>query len=415
MAFRNFMKKPSQSPSFSVRPADQPIDVGIPSVDPLRVVVDNDQVESSHFSKDKDVSGFELAIIGECVLGQDDDVAEGSKKRRLITKALEEEAIVVRPKSKKKKTKVPRRMSARGSVHPLPAAAPKGVGKHHRVLARYIRNLASNSDSLAPNIYQRAHSAHNMIYGLHYPLLRDKLGFLTFDELVNVYDVHALYMAVVGNMLTNESRIMSQGHSKLKNDLVSLKSKKSLLEHEMSKLEDQLSRAQKNQDVERSQVVRDLRFENARTLEELSMMWRVAASAEESRKNLFEELDGLQPRLREAERLGQRCQDLEWERDFLLNKSKEVTVLSSKLEATQLEKAKLKAITFGRSRALMSAWALVTSRDFIRWCGYHPEAKKIFDEAAEAFYRLKFPYVSLLVEKAGQSFEELAAVEAPAI
>ncbi|GJR28754.1 hypothetical protein Tco_1104986 [Tanacetum coccineum] len=314
MAFRNFMKKTGQSPSFSVSPADQPIDVGIPSVDPLRVFVDNDQVESSYFSKDKDVSGFELAIIRECVPGQDDDVAE------------------------EEKPEVPRRMSVRGSVPPLPAAAPKGVGRHHRVLARYIGNLASNSDSLAPSIYQRAHSAHNMISGLHYPLLRDKL------------------------------------------------------------------RAHKNQDVEHSQVLRDLRSENAQTLEELSMMWRVAASAEESRKKLFEELDGLQPRLREAEHLGQRCQDLERERDFLLKKSKEVTVLSLMLEATNLEKDKLvkdflplvvkklfesehfnqtlgdlqqKAITFGRSQAL--------------------------DE------------VHRLVEKAGQSFEELAAVEAPAI
>ncbi|GJR24567.1 hypothetical protein Tco_0973094 [Tanacetum coccineum] len=52
-------------------------------------------------------------------------------------------------------------------------------------------------------------------------------------------------MAVVGNMLTNESRILSQGHAKLKNDLVSLKSKKSLLEHEMSKVEGTFAKAQR--------------------------------------------------------------------------------------------------------------------------------------------------------------------------
>nr|GEV68576.1 hypothetical protein [Tanacetum cinerariifolium] len=56
---------------------------------------------------------------------------------------------------------------------------------------------------------KEAYAAHNMLSGLHYPLLRYTLGFLSFDELVNVYDVHALQMAVVGNALSNESRIMS--------------------------------------------------------------------------------------------------------------------------------------------------------------------------------------------------------------
>ncbi|GKE56788.1 hypothetical protein Tco_1495973, partial [Tanacetum coccineum] len=148
MAFRNFMKKPGQSPSFSV---------------------------------DKGLMGHELVVVGEGCSEQDVMAVGGSKKRCLITKALEEEATVMRPVSKKKKPEGSRRMSARGSVPLLPVTAPKGVGKHPRVLARYIGNLASGSDSLAPEV-EEAHAAHNMISGLHYLLLKDKLGFLTFDE-----------------------------------------------------------------------------------------------------------------------------------------------------------------------------------------------------------------------------------------
>ncbi|GKG45059.1 hypothetical protein Tco_0495137 [Tanacetum coccineum] len=84
MAFLNFMKKSGQSPSFSVRPANQPVDVGSPSVEPLRFIADNDQVESSSLSKDKGVSGFELAIVGEGILGQSASVVrEGSKRRQI--------------------------------------------------------------------------------------------------------------------------------------------------------------------------------------------------------------------------------------------------------------------------------------------------------------------------------------------
>nr|GEU40457.1 hypothetical protein [Tanacetum cinerariifolium] len=115
------------------------------------------------------------------------------------------------------------------------------------------------------------------------------------------FDVHSLQTVVVGNMLTNESRILSQGHAKLKNHLVSLKIKKSLLKNKMSKLEDILAKAQRNQDVEGSQV------------------------------------------------------------------------------------------------------------DFKDLQDYHPEAEKLFDEIAEAFYKLEFPYISLLSGKAGQTLEELSA------
>nr|GEY13482.1 hypothetical protein [Tanacetum cinerariifolium] len=273
MAFRNFMKKPGQTASFSMRPTDQPIDVDSLSIDRLKAAVDNDQVKSSFVSKNKDISGLKLAVIGEGFSRQNADVDEGSKKRCLITEALEEEATIVRlvtgdnslrPMFKKRKPKGPRRTSTRGSVPLLPTTAPKGAGKHLRVLAHYIRNLASSSDSIAPDV-KDAYSTHNTLSNLHYPLLKDKLGFLTFDELVNVYDVHALQMAVVRNMIINKSRIISRDHTKLKDDSVSLKSKNGLLEHKISKLENILSKARKNQDMEGSQTVMEQRARGVKT------------------------------------------------------------------------------------------------------------------------------------------------------
>nr|GEV66277.1 hypothetical protein [Tanacetum cinerariifolium] len=111
--------------------------------------------------------------------------------------ALEEKATVMRPIFKKKKNEGSRWMSARGNVPPLLTSAPKGIG---------------NIPGCWPVI----------------------LGILL------VVSTLLLLMAVVENVLSNESRVMSQDHFKQKNDLESLKSKKSLLEHEMSKLDDQL-------------------------------------------------------------------------------------------------------------------------------------------------------------------------------
>ncbi|GKA21759.1 hypothetical protein Tco_0707721 [Tanacetum coccineum] len=316
MAFRNFMKKSCQTPTFSVRPMDIPIDAESPSVGLLVDSPDDDRVQSSSVLKDKGVSGLELAVVGEGCSDQNVVVMEGSKKRRSITEALEEEATVIRPMPKKKKNDGPKLMSARGNVPPPPLLPRKASASTLGCLPVILGTLSA----------------------VQTPFLLDKLGYLSFDELVNVYDVHALQMAVVGNMFCNESRIMSLNYLKLKDDFVSLKSKKGLLEHEI-----------------------------------------VAASTEESNKQISEELDGLKPRLKEAERLAQRCKDLEQDRDFLLKKSEKVVVLSSKLEAAKLERVSLvknflplvvkklfgsehfnqalrdlqqKAITFGRSQAL---------------------------------------------------------------
>ncbi|GJW25332.1 hypothetical protein Tco_0039143 [Tanacetum coccineum] len=367
MAFHNFMKKPDQSPSFFVRSTDQLVDLGSPSVEPLRSITDNDQAETS-LLKDKGVSGFKFAVVREGIPGQSANVVgEGSKRRRSITESLEEEATVVKIVSKKKKLEALRRMSARGSVPPSSTTFSLGIFKYSFLDV------------------EESHAAHNMISGLHCPLLKDKLGFSSFDELVDVFDVHALQKAV-----------------------------KNLLEREMSKLEDHLAKAQRNQDVEGSQVVKDLRSENARILEEVLMLRSVAASVEEPQRELSEDLSGLRPRLVEADHLKQRCQDLERERDFLLTKSEEVSVLSSKLEATSHEKAKF-AKDFLPFVALDEVHGLGDSWDFKDVQDYHPKAEKLFDEAAEAFYTLAFPYISILSRKAGQSLVELSTVEAPSI
>nr|GFA37580.1 hypothetical protein [Tanacetum cinerariifolium] len=93
-----------------------PIDVGSPSVEPLLSVSKSDQAKISSFSNE----------------------------------SLEDKAIVIHVASKKKKSDVPRRMSVSGSFPSLSATISKG--KHPWVLARFIRNLARNSDSLSPKI-----------------------------------------------------------------------------------------------------------------------------------------------------------------------------------------------------------------------------------------------------------------------
>nr|GEZ87577.1 hypothetical protein [Tanacetum cinerariifolium] len=446
MDFCNFMKKPGKTPSFSVRPADQPINVGSPSVNHLKAVVDNDQVESYSILKDKDASGLELAIFGEGFSWQNADVTEGFKKRRSITKALEEKATLVRPFAgdnssrpvpKKRKPKGLRKTNTRGSVPLLPTTALMGVGKHPRMAA--VGNMLTNESQIISRDHTKLkdnfvtlkssqivmelmfENARNLeessmlkvvaafakesqkilseeLEGLK-PHIKEaeRLGQRCQDleserdsllkEAEKLVDLSSkLKMAAVGNMLTNESQIISRDHTKLKDNFVALKS---------------------------SQIVMELRFENARNLEESSMLKVVAAFAKESQKILSEELEGLKPRIKEAERLGQRCQDLESERDSLLKEAEKVVDLSSKLKVADLEKANLV-----NDLLSLAVKKLFESEHFNHALGDLQQkaitfAEKIFDEAAEAFYKLKCPYISLLVEKAGQSFKELAAVKPP--
>ncbi|GJR87238.1 hypothetical protein Tco_0211249 [Tanacetum coccineum] len=278
--FRNFMKRPGQTSTFSMRSVDQPVDVGSPFVDHLKVIDDNDQGESSSISKNRDIVRLELAVVGDSPFDQGAGAAEGSRKRHLIIAALEEADCF-----------------------------------EYNILV-FLSYL---------NV-QEAYYAHNVLSVLHCPSLKRKLDSMSHDNLVNVYDIYALHLGV--NVL---------------------------LEHEMSELKDSHSKAQKNQDVEGSQVVKDLR---------------------------------LRPSVKEVERLGQRCQDLEVEKESLLSKE---------------------------SQALDKVHGLGSSWDFKDVGDYNPDAEKINDEAAEAFYKLEFPYTSLLVEKAGQSLRLLADVDPPTI
>ncbi|GJR96592.1 hypothetical protein Tco_0268766 [Tanacetum coccineum] len=162
-------------------------------------------------------------------------------------------------------------------------------------------------------------------------------------------------------------------------------------------------------DVEGSQVVKSLKFENARNTEELSTLQEVAAYDEVSRKNLSKEVDELRPSLKEVERLSQRCRDLEAERDNMLSKEsglhKEIAALSSKLKLANIEKVELikdfLSLAF-KKLALNEVHGLGDSWDFKDMEDYHPNAEKIFDEATEAFYKLEFPYIYLLVENPGK-------------
>ncbi|GJQ91738.1 putative glucose-6-phosphate 1-epimerase [Tanacetum coccineum] len=55
---------------------------------------------------------------------------------------------------------------------------------------------------------QEAYSAHNLLSRLNCPSIQRRQDGLSFDEPSNVYDDQALRLAMAGNMLTNESRIM---------------------------------------------------------------------------------------------------------------------------------------------------------------------------------------------------------------
>ncbi|GJY92727.1 hypothetical protein Tco_0508509 [Tanacetum coccineum] len=259
----NFMKRPGQTPSFSARSVNQPIDVCSPYLDHSKAVDDNDQGESSSVPGNKDIAGLELTVVGDSSSKKGAGAAEGSKKRHSITAALEEGASVIK----------------------LVLVAPQS------------KRLKSES------------------------------------------------MMVLGGSVREEADILSR----------LLPPKNGLLEHEMLKLEDSLSKAQKNQDVE-------------------------------------------------VERMSKRCQDLEAERESLLSKEsnlrEEVATLSSKLKIVNLERTVL-VRDFLPLAALDEVHGLGNSWDFKDVKDYNPKAEKIYDEAAEVFYKLEFPYISLLVGKAG--------------
>nr|GEU77501.1 hypothetical protein [Tanacetum cinerariifolium] len=237
--------------------------VGSPSVDHSKAVDDNDQGESSSAPRNEDITGLKLTVVGDSSSEQGAGVAKGSKKRRSITGAIKEGATVtslllVAPQSKRLKREG---MRVLGGI----------VRKEANLLSRLLLpNVWENTRECWPAtcVVQRVvpipyvqedYSAHNVLFGLHHLSLKNKLDSLSLDDLANIYDVHALHLAVVGNKLTNKSRIMSRDYSKL---------------------------------------VRIL-----------------AASAKDYQKKLSEELDRLRPSVKEVEHLSKRCQDLKAKRE----------------------------------------------------------------------------------------------------
>nr|GEU31870.1 hypothetical protein [Tanacetum cinerariifolium] len=246
MSFRNFMKKPGQAPTFFVRPADQRINVGSTYVDHSKAIDHNDQGKSSLVPKNQDVTGFKLVVVGDSPYDQ-----------------------------------VHQSMNPKGGSRRV--QEDKCMGKCSSSLESYF--------------------SHNVLFGLHRPSLKNKLDSLSLDDLANVYDVYTLNLAMIGNILTNKSRIVSCDYSKFKGDF----------------------------EVKCSLVVKDLWFENLRILEDLLVLGVVAASAEDSRKKLSEELDRLRPSVEKVERLG----DLQ-QKAIIFSRSQALDEAASLIVATSL-------------------------------------------------------------------------------
>nr|GEV99142.1 hypothetical protein [Tanacetum cinerariifolium] len=263
--------------------------MGSHSVGLLKAADDNDQGESSFVSKNEGIAGSEVVIIENDLFDQGVNVAEELGRKR-------------------------------GS-EPIP-------------------------DPFVPEAY----SGHNVLSGLHCPSFQNKLNALSFDDLADVYDVHALHLAMVGNMLTNESRIVPWDLFKLKDDFVSLRN---------------------------SQVVKDLRAKGKRLSEELFVFKDVAKSSKDSRKVLAKEVERLRPIVSEASLRG------------------EIKALTDRLKVVDLERIELvKDFIPLAVRKLMASdqfnWEMGRLQQKAMIFG---KAKKIFDEAVEAFDKLEFPYI----------------------
>nr|GEU68056.1 hypothetical protein [Tanacetum cinerariifolium] len=284
--------------------------MGSPSVDHSKAADDNDQGESFFVSKNQDV-GLELAVVEDDPYDQGAGVGEGSGKKRSITATLEEgdskvKSVVAgsssRHEAKKRKQEGLRRTSSRGSPIPDP----------------FVHDV------------QEAHSAHNVLSDLYCPLFQNKLT-LSFDDLANVYNVYALRLAIIGNTLTNESRIV-------------------------------LSKARKNQDVEGSQVVRDLIAEVKRLFKELHTFHNVSKSSEDSRKVLAEEVE--------------RLRLTEFVKDFLLLVVKKL--MASDHFNQMMGDLQQKAMIFGRVQALDEVHGLGSSWNLSDIKDYKSQGEKFF-------------------------------------
>ncbi|GJR22983.1 copia protein [Tanacetum coccineum] len=166
---QEFLKLPgNQAVTFSARPTGTPVVVRSPFVNVVDPLHNDDQDEGSIGPTRSIATALE----------------DGSSKRKQVAAVVGSSS---RPEGKRRKQDAPKRGSFRGSVLPHVISGPvsKGVGKHPRVMARHLCFLMTDFDPF-----------------------RRQDG-LSFDELSNVYDDQVLRLAMAGNMLTNESRIMN--------------------------------------------------------------------------------------------------------------------------------------------------------------------------------------------------------------
>ncbi|GKD21691.1 hypothetical protein Tco_1223394, partial [Tanacetum coccineum] len=189
---QEFLKLPgNQAVTFSARPTGTPVVVRSPFVNVVDPLHNDDQDEGSIGPTRSIATALE----------------DGSSKRKQVAAVVGSSS---RPEGKRRKQDAPKRGSFRGSVLPHVISGPvsKGVGKHPRVMARHLCFDEQDVDPFVRGNVQEAYSAHNLLSRLNCPSIQRRQDGLSFDELSNVYDDQALRLAMAGNMLTNESRIM---------------------------------------------------------------------------------------------------------------------------------------------------------------------------------------------------------------
>ncbi|GJW16686.1 hypothetical protein Tco_0024122 [Tanacetum coccineum] len=83
--------------------------------------------------------------------------------------------------------------------------------------------------------------------------------------------------------------------------------------------------------------------------------------------------------------------------------TKAISLISRRSVAMNSLRGRLLALNIELNKEVRSLriLSLGDSWDFKDVQDYHPEAEKLFDEAAEAFYKLQFLYISLSSGKAG--------------
>ncbi|GJS62139.1 hypothetical protein Tco_0656923 [Tanacetum coccineum] len=105
--------------------------------------------------------------------------------------------------------------------------------------------------------------------------------------------------------------ILSREVSKLRNEVVYMKSKHSEHNHEISKLEASMEKARNDNNIKGNELVKDLHADNLKMAKELDLLREFVKVSESSRKMLEEEATRLRPLLKESEALCQKCRGCE--------------------------------------------------------------------------------------------------------